>query len=280
MYSSPKVLNFHHVRLVVQQSIRMALLVATMARSGSARARACLEMQNLTRSMSQLDLPNFLSCPLEILWKIFLELVPDAQAIRTCRLVCRTFLQGIDSSLQLRIFLKCDAWGYRQPSFRKDGRSLNLSEFSEKLDAHVRSWGDLDWQESHVRIPSPGAAYALSQGVFASVSFHSELSSVTCVTLPSRIMGTEAAVHTLDDVGFPVKDLVIDPSQDLLILLELYAIFRALTSILILSHITSQAGNRSSNLGFFRSATTHFTTVRRSQTPHGQAYSPRDQLFC
>lgn len=140
MYSSPKVLNFHHVRLVVQQSIRMALLVATMARSGSARARACLEMQNLTRSMSQLDLPNFLSCPLEILWKIFLELVPDAQAIRTCRLVCRTFLQGIDSSLQLRIFLKCDAWGYRQPSFRKDGRSLNLSEFSEKLDAHVRSW--------------------------------------------------------------------------------------------------------------------------------------------
>lgn len=178
--------------------------------------------------MTQPDLPNVLSCPLEILWKIFLELVPDAQAIRTCRLVCRTFFQGVESSLQLRIFLKCNAWGYRQPSFGTNRESINMLEFSEKLDLHVRSWGDLDWHESHVRIPSPGAAYALSQGVFASVSFQSELSSVTCVTLPSRIMGTTAAIHTLEDVGFPVKDLVLDPSQDLLILLEMYAILKTL----------------------------------------------------
>lgn len=100
-----------------------------------------------------------------------------------------------------------------------------MSDYSSRLDAHVRSWRNLDWRESRVQMSSPHDAYTLAQGVFAYASNETldlPRYSITCITLPSRIMDTEAITHTLDDIGFLAKDLAIDPSQDLLVILELY----------------------------------------------------------
>lgn len=155
------------------------------------------------------------SCPVEILWLIFLCLRPDSKSILSCRAACRRFLESIDSSVDVQLALKLDSWGYQETS---NSRGLTRSELLSKLDAHVEAWRTLDWEESVLEIPS-GSAYDLAQGLYVCVDIQDD-SIVTCVKLPSRITGAAHQVYTCN-IGFPIKDLAIDPSQDLIILFEM-----------------------------------------------------------
>lgn len=104
---------------------------------------------------------TILAFPLEVLWQVFTVILPDAQTVRICRLVCRYFAKSIESCLVLQIHLKCSAWGYREPLLELEGTSLTMSDYLTRLDAHVRSWRNLDWHELRIRIPPLGGAYAL-----------------------------------------------------------------------------------------------------------------------
>lgn len=162
---------------------------------------------------------------MEILWKVFLGLLPDKGAIRVCRLVCRWFFESIESSQRIQLILKCDAWGYCQPSetSREPGSSFSISDYLRKLDAHVHAWRNLDWHELRIKIPAIGV-HDLAHGVFAATSLDSDLPSIICITLPSKARDSPVKARTLEDIGFPVKDLAINPKDDLIVLLELLVV--------------------------------------------------------
>lgn len=168
------------------------------------------------------------SCPIEILWLVFLSLRPDFKSILDCRAVCRRFLESIDSSVEVQLALKLDLWGYQETLA---SRGFTRAELLSKLDAHVEAWRTLDCDEAVLETPS-GAAYDLAQGVYVCVNTHDE-STVTCVELPSRLTGAAHRVYALRSVEFPIKDLAIDPSQDLIVLFEMSVLRSAQPGVLL-----------------------------------------------
>lgn len=164
---------------------------------------------------------GILSCPTELLWKIFLELRPDYVSLLQCRAICRRFKDSVDSSLQLQLGLRLDAWGYTLPSspLPNKSNSIPLSDLLQKLEDHVEAWRTLDWEESRQPIIDSIKVFDFAQGYFVAVS-KSDPSNLICVQLPSRVMGTQARTYTIENVGFTVDGLAVDPSQNLLVLLE------------------------------------------------------------
>ncbi|KAF8310986.1 hypothetical protein DL93DRAFT_1551924 [Clavulina sp. PMI_390] len=164
---------------------------------------------------------NFIfSCPLEILVEILLHL--DAESLWNCKLTCRTFLDAIRSSLNLEIRFKCDSWGYCGPS--ADTSVLTAPEYLTRLERHIAAWQSLDWEEHEIKLPEPGGAFIVAQGIFATVPGGRENSDVYIYQLPSRLKKTQPHQYVIKDVGFWVKDIAIDPSQNLLLLLEMQGI--------------------------------------------------------
>lgn len=167
-----------------------------------------------------------LSCPVEILCTVFLELTSDPSDLsdlRACLSVCRRFRECIKSSLKMQTHLRCHELGY-QVSGRSPSPNL-----LETLNQHVRNWRSLDWEEQSFDIPFDGP-FALSHGVFVVVSesFPTNFREVKCVTLPSRMRGTAGGIHTLYGVEIEPKDIAIDPSQDLLVLVEEFYVSAAI----------------------------------------------------
>lgn len=155
------------------------------------------------------------ACPVEILWQIFLALRPDFKSTLTCRTVCRRFCESVDSSVQVQLALRLDVWDYMEANSEK----LSPSHLLQRLEAHVEAWRTLNWTECRLDIPY-GAAYDLVQGFYVAVDAGT-MQDVTCVRLPSQTSRSETRVHTLPNVGFAIHDVTIDPSQDLVVLLEM-----------------------------------------------------------
>lgn len=155
------------------------------------------------------------TCPVELLWQIFLALRPDFKSILICRAVCRQFQESVDSSVEIQLALRLDAWDYVETGSLETPPSHLL----QILEAHVEAWRTLNWTESRLDIPY-GAAYDLAQGFYVAVD-NSNMHDITCVRLPSRTSHSEVHVHTLPNVGFTIYDVTIDPSQDLVVLLEM-----------------------------------------------------------
>lgn len=160
--------------------------------------------------------------PAEILLNIF-QLLPDARTTLKCRLLNKRCRECIDSCSRLQYTIKLDAWGYEDLGASTSYRSL--VDRKNKLEDHVNVWNSLDWTREDITIPKP-AAYNLFQGVWISVN-RSLPNTITCVEFPSRVWPhTSTTRH--QSFSYPIRDLVIDPSQDLLILLELWVWSRAL----------------------------------------------------
>lgn len=98
--------------------------------------------------------------------------------------------------------------------------SLNTADKLSLLLERRRRWRDLDWATGYtVPIPGQYQAYELVGGSFAKAIGDAEGSTALNVTsLPSRTQTPSSIL--LPDLGVIAKDFAIDPSQDLLVLLE------------------------------------------------------------
>lgn len=211
-------IHFTSVRYAQQRRLR---LMKTAGDSSKSDGVATLIIQAHSGSLDHL--PN------EILHLVLTFLAHEPKALLSCRVVCRHFQNCIDHSAALQLELKLSVWGYKLCC---DRSISSPSELLHSLEAHIRSWRDLNWEQTKIDIPSSrGSAYDLAHGYFASVSRSSSFELVTVVELPassrSRMQTSTGGgpnaprVYSLPRVSFEIRDLAIDPSQDLLILEEM-----------------------------------------------------------
>lgn len=99
------------------------------------------------------------------------------------------------------------------------GSPLSPSARLSLLQEHIDRWHTLDWTETRIHLPR-GHLYEFSTGVYCLATNN----TLTALELPSRVRGTEARQWTHDDFGFELIDFAFDPSQDLLVLVELYVL--------------------------------------------------------
>ena len=158
-------------------------------------------------------------CPNEIIVHIF-WLIADAPSTLSCRLLNRRYKGCIDTSSLLQYAIRLDAWGYEDHPVHHTS-THSISGRQKALEAHMKSWATLDWEEHHISIPRP-EAYNLTQGHLITVNKPAR-NTLTCVELPSRLLNRAARVRRLPHVfNFPVETIIADPSQDLLIGVERY----------------------------------------------------------
>ena len=85
------------------------------------------------------------------------------------------------------------------------------------LKNHQSSWDNLKWSRE-LRIPMKnGDLWELYGGVLAQST---EEGTLTFMQLPSDLRSIEQKVWTLGDFGLVVRDFGMDPSQDLLVLIQ------------------------------------------------------------
>lgn len=161
------------------------------------------------------------SLPPELLIKIVLML-PDAKSIIACMLTRRSFRNDIELSARAQYALTLRAWGYYD-----DGNEMELMDGSSsyeeipKLQQHIENWNHLDWEESSVTIPYPAVEEHINN-IHASVD-RATRKILTIVDLPSRIRNQAVAVRTHPiELDYPVKNMIMDTDQDLIVLIELY----------------------------------------------------------
>ncbi|KAF9505935.1 hypothetical protein BS47DRAFT_482443 [Hydnum rufescens UP504] len=133
------------------------------------------------------------------------------------------------------------------------------------LEDHLNRWKSLDWIEEQIRLPDESSESAeLVGGILAC----SNLSTITCIELPSRIRQTPLRtwIHQND---FEIISFTIDPSQDLLTLVE---ILNSNATLSLNVHLRTLSGNtphpRVSDI-------THPTYIPKNQTrllSDGDAY--------
>jgi hypothetical protein len=103
---------------------------------------------------------------------------------------------------------------------RKPGTLCTAERLSLLLERRQR-WRDLDWAK-RVTVPIPGQcqAYELVGGSFAkAMGRNGESNQLNTTSLPTR--SKPASTILRDDLGVTTRDFAIDPSQDLLALLEM-----------------------------------------------------------
>ena len=87
----------------------------------------------------------------------------------------------------------------------------------EALKKHQSSWDNLKWSRE-LRIPMEGGGlWELYGGVLAQST---EEGKLTFMQLPSDLRSIEEKVWTLGNLGLVVRDFGMDPSQDLLVLVQ------------------------------------------------------------
>lgn len=143
-----------------------------------------------------------------------LEKLPDFQ-------VCRELKRVIDSSAELQyhieLALDCMLDGPQS--------TASVAERLEQLRNLRRAWILFEWKKE-VRVPMPGfcQAYELVGGVFAktssSVGDHNQFSPRKFIS--SWLPSSSDPGHTLvrADIGVSTRDFAIDPSQDLIALVQ------------------------------------------------------------
>lgn len=93
------------------------------------------------------------------------------------------------------------------------GASDRLALLRDRQDA----WARLEWS-SRQEVQAPqNKKWHLFGGVLAQLR---TLDSITFVQLPSKFRGIESKEWTVNDVGFDIEDFKMDPSQDLLTMIQ------------------------------------------------------------
>lgn len=180
---------------------------------------------------------GILDLPVELLIEILRYLhcrdILRAQAVRTnlfhrlahreltAAQVCRHLRDIVAGSIELRYLIELAADNLIDGS-RKPGSSSTRERLDLLLDRR-RRWRELNWtRQTTVPMPGQCQAYELVGGTFAKSMSESPVMGsrhLNVTWLPTRNEEHKAIVR--DNLGVPTKDFAIDPSQDLIALVEM-----------------------------------------------------------
>ncbi|KAI0356942.1 hypothetical protein OH77DRAFT_183926 [Trametes cingulata] len=154
---------------------------------------------------------QFTSLPPELLTGILLEL--DFQSLFRCRQVCVLLKDLIDQDVRLQYQIELAVAGM------EDGppSATTAAERLRMLNARQDAWDKLAWTEREEIPMSQGGVWELYGGVLAQGEGSR---SLVFKQLPSKIRGIEGRTWRLEDVGVNIRDFGMDPSQDLLVIIE------------------------------------------------------------
>jgi hypothetical protein len=159
----------------------------------------------------------FDAIPVEVLVLILLSVSPPVLLVH-CRLISKRFKDCIDGSLSLQYAIRLVAYGYEPvPDYRGD---LSTSACLELLENHVRPWAMLEYEQHNFMVPT-ARSWSLAQGVYANIDNTALRDTICILHLPSRHPANDAIPRQRvveSPVDYSSNDIVIDPSQDLLIL--------------------------------------------------------------
>ncbi|KAF9511745.1 hypothetical protein BS47DRAFT_1139583 [Hydnum rufescens UP504] len=157
---------------------------------------------------------SLFTLPHEILTRIFALL--EGRHIARCSAVCSYFKDIVGCSAVLQYFIKLDMFGYLDVSGSVDVPAISATRLSQ-LGRHIDAWNKLDWMESHIRVPFQYEDFGiLCQGIIAMFN----LKSVCCIQLPHLMRGIQFRTWTLGDFSFPIYQIEIDPSNNLLVVMS------------------------------------------------------------
>lgn len=120
----------------------------------------------------------------------------------------------IDTTANLKYTIELDVLG------QEDGPGqANPAERLEQLIQHQKAWDSLSWTKDYTVPMLRGGAWELFGNVLAQ---NDKLGCITFRQLPSQHRGIEETVWKIGPglVDFQIRDFGIDPSQDLLVLVE------------------------------------------------------------
>ncbi|TFK45308.1 hypothetical protein OE88DRAFT_1740408 [Heliocybe sulcata] len=148
--------------------------------------------------------------PSELVVIILQEL--DLPTLIRCKSVCSGLKRLIDDSviLQYKIELAVAGMEDGPPS------SIDVSERLRRLRSYTKAWRGMAFAPDEEEIAFDGY-WELCGGVLATSDGDSTL---MFTKLPGPARGITLREWEIEDVGFPIRDFKMDPSQDLLVMLE------------------------------------------------------------
>ncbi|KDQ56145.1 hypothetical protein JAAARDRAFT_322114 [Jaapia argillacea MUCL 33604] len=161
--------------------------------------------------MIEPDSPMFERLPTELLINVLNEL--DFRTLLACRMISRYFKSIVDDTPLLQYKIELAIVGM------VDGpnTTMTVEERRTRLQNYQDAWANLEWKVEELFPLAEGDLWELTGGVWAlakgprSISFHQ---------LPSVSRGIDSKKWSIHDVGFEIHDFVMDPGQDLLVLVE------------------------------------------------------------
>ncbi|KAI0065127.1 hypothetical protein BV25DRAFT_1822244 [Artomyces pyxidatus] len=155
---------------------------------------------------------HFLDLPVELQTAVLRHL--DHRSVLRCTLVCRQLHELVASSVELRYKVELVYDGLVDGAAYPPG--MPYSRRLERLLDRRSAWRTLAWRK-HTTVTMPGScrAYELVGGIFAKVF---ESNGFCASRLPSATADERRL--EIADLGVPVKDFAIDPTQGLIALLE------------------------------------------------------------
>ena len=141
--------------------------------------------------------------------------------IYTSRQVCRYFNKVINDSIEMQYIIELGADGMVDGA-RTNGTLPTANRLQLLLNRRAR-WRMLDWTDRFpVELDGNCHAYELVGGLFAKTMSHNNSTGakhLTIIDLPTRT--AEERKHVCEDIGVHSRDFAIDPSQDLIAVVEI-----------------------------------------------------------
>ncbi|KAF9519342.1 hypothetical protein BS47DRAFT_1388177 [Hydnum rufescens UP504] len=158
------------------------------------------------------DLASF---PTETLLQIFEYL--DGRDLVRCQRVCKALRHHIDQCSATQYVIRLAMCGYTDGTQSQGGGFSLIGARLNALEEHINRWKYLNWEEQRIEIPTriPDCE-VLVGGIYVLIS----QTIITCVQLPSKIRHIPLRAWSFEN-DFTVTALAMDPSQDLLVLLEI-----------------------------------------------------------
>ncbi|RDB28805.1 hypothetical protein Hypma_015693 [Hypsizygus marmoreus] len=151
------------------------------------------------------------SLPVELLIDILCAL--DCPALLACRQVSKLFDALISQISSLQLVIELYAAGQEDGPKPTFGPAARL----EALEKHQAAWDNFDWTKDQSIPMLGGGLWELYGGVLA----QSTTDGAICLRrLASDCRSIPELEWTVGGFGFPVRDFSLDPSQDLLVLVE------------------------------------------------------------
>ncbi|CAE7212593.1 unnamed protein product [Rhizoctonia solani] len=171
--------------------------------------------------------PTLLGLPQEIIVYILAWTLP--QDLLKWRQACRLLKQFIDGSAELQYLIELYSFGYVPPSNPR--HDILYPEKLRLVKEHQRQWKTTSWTQVDMyplkkrNSSSVSSTYDFCGGIYAQgfslpgIGEHTR--RLDLYQLPSVNRGTPWKQWSIEDLGVDVRDFVMQPDYDLLVLLEI-----------------------------------------------------------